>query len=258
VLLPPSEGKEPGGSRAAKIGTFDTELDAPRREVLAALGGLLDAGNSGDIEKTLRVHGALLERAISSSRELTEHRARLLPAWRRYSGVVWGHLDPATLAGAQRRRILVPSGLYGLTTAQDFIGDYRLKMNVVLSPLGGLATYWRTRITPVLVSHVAGASVVNLLPNEHAFAIDFTQLRTSCHLVNVRFVVEGEEVVAGHEAKAVKGILARHLLDQGLGALDAFDWQGWRSDADAGSSRTVAPRVKVREVVIAFYGRTSS
>jgi hypothetical protein len=257
VLLPPSEGKEPGGSRAVKTGTFDTELEAPRREVLAALAQLLDAGDASDIEKTLRVHGALLERAIDSSRDLIEQRTRLLPAWRRYSGVVWGHLDPATLSGAQRRRILVPSGLYGLTTAQDPIGDYRMKMNVVLSPLGGLATYWRPRATPVLVRHVAGSVVVNLLPAEHATAIDFTQLRTSCHLVTVRFVVEGEEIVAGHEAKAVKGILARQLLDQGLGALDTFDWQGWRTDADAGVSRTVAPRVKAREAVIAFYGRTS-
>lgn len=256
VLLPPSEGKEPGGSRALKVGTFDTELEAPRREVLAALGDLLDAGHASDIEKTLRVHGALLERAIASSRALTEQRARLLPAWRRYSGVVWGHLDPATLSGTQRRRILVPSGLYGLTSAQDPIGDYRMKMNVVLAPLGGLATYWRPRVTPVLISHVAGSVVVNLLPSEHATALDLTQLSSSCHLVTVRFVVEGEEVVAGHEAKAVKGILARQLLDQGLGALDAFDWHGWRTDADAGATRTVAPRVKAREAVIAFYGRT--
>jgi cytoplasmic iron level regulating protein YaaA (DUF328/UPF0246 family) len=256
VLLPPSEAKEPGGSRALKVGTFDTELEVPRHEVLGALRDLLDAGHASDIEKTLRVHGALLERAIASSRALTEQRARLLPAWRRYSGVVWGHLDPATLSGAQRRRILVPSGLYGLTTAQDPIGDYRMKMNVVLSPLGGLATYWRPRVTPALISHVAGSVVVNLLPSEHAAALDVTQLRTSCHLVTVRFVVEGEEVVAGHEAKAVKGILARQLLDQGLGALDAFDWQGWRTDAEAGVSRTVAPRVKSREAVIAFYGRT--
>jgi uncharacterized protein len=256
VLLPPSEGKEPGGSRATKIGTFDAELEAPRRDVLAALSGLLDRGNEKDIEKTLRVHGALLERAIASSRALTEPRARLLPAWRRYSGVVWGHLDPATLASAQRRRILVPSGLYGLTTAQDPIGDYRMKMNVVLSPLGGLATYWRPRITPVLMRHVVGSDVVNLLPNEHATSIDITQLSPSCHLVTVRFVVEGEEVVAGHEAKAVKGILARQLLEQGLGALDTFDWHGWRTDPEAGGTRIVAPKVKTREAVISFYGRT--
>jgi cytoplasmic iron level regulating protein YaaA (DUF328/UPF0246 family) len=256
VLLPPSEGKESGGSRATKIGTFDAELEAPRKEVLAALGELLDRGNASDIEKTLRVHGALLERAIASTRALTEQRALLLPAWRRYSGVVWGHLEPATLSSAQRRRILVPSGLYGLTTAQDPIGDYRMKMNVVLSPLGGLATYWRPRVTPVLVSHVAGSVVVNLLPTEHATALDLTQLRTSCQLVSVRFVVDGDEVVAGHEAKAVKGILARQLLDRGLGALDTFDWQGWRTDVDAGTSRTVAPRVKAREAAITFYGRT--
>lgn len=256
VLLPPSEGKEPGGSRALKHGTFDTELAGPRREVLDALSELLDVGNEKEIERTLRVHGALLERAIASSRALTEPRVRLLPAWRRYSGVVWGHLDPVTLTSAQRRRILVPSGLYGLTTAQDPIGDYRMKMNVVLSPLGGLATYWRPRVTPVLVRHVVGSVVVNLLPNEHATALDLTQLRASCHLVTVRFVVEGEEVVAGHEAKAVKGILARQLLEQGLCALDTFDWQGWRTDPVAGGTRLVAPKVKTREAVIAYYGRS--
>jgi hypothetical protein len=79
VLLPPSEGKESGGSRATKIGTFDAELEAPRKEVLAALGELLDRGNSSDIEKTLRVHGALLERAIASTRALTSNEPFFYP-----------------------------------------------------------------------------------------------------------------------------------------------------------------------------------
>lgn len=256
VLLPPSESKEAGGSRSPKTGTFDAALDVPRREVALALAALLEGGRALDIERALRVHGALLERAIESSRAVAQRRARLLPAWRRYNGVVWSHLDPATLSPAHRRRILVPSGLYGVTTAQDHIGDYRMKMNVVLAPLGGLATYWRSRLTPTLVQHLDGAIVVNLLPKEHGTAIDLAELSKSCHMVTIRFEVEGEMVVAGHEAKAVKGILARRLLLDGLGALEAFDWQGWRTDHDAGGRRRVAARGKTREVVVVFSGRT--
>jgi cytoplasmic iron level regulating protein YaaA (DUF328/UPF0246 family) len=254
LLLPPSESKEPGGTRSVKTGTFDLALDAPRREVVTALGSLLESGRASDIEKMLGVHGALLERAIESSWAVVEQRARYLPAWRRYNGVVWGHLDPATMSAAHRRRILVPSGLYGITTAQDDIGDYRMKMNVALAPLGGLATYWRRHLTTVLVQHLAGAMVVNLLPKEHGAAIDLDHLSKSCPMITVRFVVEGEVVVAGHEAKAVKGILARQLLLNGLGALETFSWQGWRTDQDAEVSRVVAPRRKARDVVVAFDG----
>ena len=96
----------------------------------------MESGRSIDIERALRVHGVLLERAIESSRAVAQGRARLLPAWRRYNGVVWSHLDPVTSSPAHRRRILVPSGLYGVTTAQDHIGDYRMKMNAVLAPVG--------------------------------------------------------------------------------------------------------------------------
>jgi len=79
-------------------------------------------------------------------------------------------------------------------------------------------------------------------------------LSKSCPMITVRFVVEGEVVVAGHEAKAVKGILARQLLLNGLGALETFSWQGWRTDQDAEVSRVVAPRRKARDVVVAFDG----
>ncbi len=256
ILLPPSESKEAGGSRSRKPGTFDVALDAPRTEVAHALGALVESGRSVDIERTLRVHGVLLERAIESSRAVAQGRARLLPAWRRYNGVVWSHLDPSSLSPAHRRRILVPSGLYGVTTAQDHIGDYRMKMNVVLVPLGGLATFWRPRLTPTLVTHLEGANVVNLLPQEHASAIDFVELAKTCHVITIRFVVEGEMVVAGHEAKAVKGILARQLLLKGLGALDGFEWQGWRSDHDARRHRMVSTRGRATEVAVVFRGRT--
>jgi len=76
---------------------------------VAALASLLERGDSRTIEKTLRVHGALLERAIEATHAIVERREQFLAAWQRYSGVVWTHLDPHTLSVEQRRRILVPA-----------------------------------------------------------------------------------------------------------------------------------------------------
>jgi hypothetical protein len=212
-----------------KEGTFDELLREPRHEVLVALASLIKNDRPDDIERTLRVHGALLERALLASHALVEHRARYLPAWRRYNGVVWSHLEPSSLNVGHRRRILVPSGLYGVTTAQDAVADYRLKMNVGLGPTGGLATFWRPWLTPTLATHCAGAAVVNLLPGEHASAIKMESLAKVSHVIDVRFLSLGEDVVAGHEAKAVKGVLARQILLEGVRALETFSWQGWRT-----------------------------
>ena len=253
VLLPPSESKESGGSRTHKEGAFDEALRDPRHDVVAALSSLLTTGASEDIEKTLRVRGALLERAISASYALAEGRARYLPAWRRYNGVVWSHLDPATLSPSLRRRILVPSGLYGVTTAHDSVCDYRLKMSVVLAPIGGLTKFWRPWLTPTLVNHCAGATVVNLLPREHSSAIKMDELHKVCGVVEVRFVSAGEGVVAGHEAKAVKGILARQLLLEGVGALESFSWRGWSTKLNGGRQMRFL-RTGSQEVTVTFDG----
>ena len=98
--------------------------------------------------------------------------------------------------------------------------------------------------------------MVNLLPKEHGVAIDFAELGKTCHVITIRFVVEGEAVVAGHEAKAVKGILARQLLLEGLGALDVFEWQGWCSDQETRGHRMVTTRGRATEVAVVFRGRT--
>jgi len=115
----------------------------------------------------LKVRGPLLERALEASREVVEGRAGLLAGWRRYCGVVWSHLEPQSLSPAQRRRILVPSGLYGLTTAEDAVADYRLKMNASLPAVGNVAAFWKEHLTAVLIQDLKGVGVVNLLPREH-------------------------------------------------------------------------------------------
>jgi hypothetical protein len=45
----------------------------------------------------------------------------------------------------------------------------------------------------------------------------------------VRFRTADGTGAAGHDAKAVKGAVARAVLDDGLDALRGFRWQGWRA-----------------------------
>lgn len=185
------------------------------------------------IEKVLNVRGPLLDRALVATRHITEGTATVLPAWRRYDGVVWSHLDPETLAASQHRRILVPSALYGLTTAHDAIADYRLKMNVVLPSVGNLASFWRPHLTAVLERKCKGATVVDLLPKEHSAAIDFKALESVCSVLHVAFVSHDGQRAVGHAAKAVKGVVAREAVLGRIDGLREFQWEGWRA-ADSG------------------------
>ena len=189
----------------------------------------------------LGVRGELLDRALAATGELVDGTAPVLPAWRRYSGVVWAGLDPATLAPSDRQRILVPSALYGLTTAADPVADYRLKLLVVLGRIGRLSTYWRPSLTPALAARARGRVVIDLLPAEHAHAFDLSAVGVISRVVRVRFVGPDGRRAVGHEAKTAKGRLARALVDGGLEAADGFTDDGWRSRRDGDVVTVTAP-----------------
>ncbi len=182
-----------------------------------------------------------MDRAMLAALELAEGRPRLRPAWKRYSGVVWTHLDPASLSPASRKRLLIPSSVYGVTSGEDRIADFRLKMNVGVGTLGTLASFWRPRLAAVLASHVKTAPIVSLLPKEHEGAIDLVELGKSRKILRVAFSDDEGSATVGHDAKAVKGVLARALLLDGLGVLSTFEWNGWRAQNRDGVTHVVAP-----------------
>ncbi|NCU81629.1 MAG: peroxide stress protein YaaA, partial [Acidimicrobiia bacterium] len=68
--------------------------------------------------------------------------AKTLPAAQRYTGVVWDHLDLASLPLALQKiadkNIVIVSGLLGLVAAGDPTPDYRLKIGASLAPMGKL------------------------------------------------------------------------------------------------------------------------
>jgi uncharacterized protein len=236
LLLPPSEGKIEGGrapSGAVRPGPFDAALAPGREAVCRALRDALGRADDATATRILGVRGELLERARAATDAYTRGEAPVLPAWRRYSGVVWDHLGP--LRTPEARRVLVPSALYGITTAADPVADYRLKFSVALPPMGNLARFWRAAVTDALLVHARRRTVVDLLPGEHAGAFDWTVVAAAVPLVRVRFRTADGTGAAGHDAKAVKGEVARCVLDAGdvaaIDALAGFRWQGWRTRA---------------------------
>lgn len=211
LLLPPSEGKAEGGRAPkwkASAGTFGPALAAPRKELLAAL----TAAKGGDA-KLLGVQGAHLARAQAANRALVG--APTLPAFERYTGVVWEHLAPSTMNKATMTRaidaVVVFSGLLGLVGFDDPVPDYRLKMGASVRPVGKVSTWWRLPLAEAFDDWATGRVVVDLLPGEHRSA--FTPSADAyADFVTVAFV-EKSGKVAGHDAKAAKGLLARHLLE---------------------------------------------
>ncbi len=171
------------------------------------------AGGGG--EKLLGVRGEHLLRAQSANVGLIG--APTLPAWQRYTGVVWDHLDPATLPAEAIRRIVIVSGLLGLVRGDDPLPDYRLKMGANLAPLGKLSTWWREDVTAALAATVRKRLVIDLLPQEHRAALDLTGIGGFSLTL-----VDRSGKPGGHFAKAAKGELARAILLDGAGVIDTW------------------------------------
>jgi cytoplasmic iron level regulating protein YaaA (DUF328/UPF0246 family) len=229
LLLPPSEGKAAGGDGpkwSSDLGRF-RELQGRRDDLVRAL-----ATVEGGDEKLLGVGGRHLDEARSANVALTAKPS--LPAWRRYTGVVWAALDTSSLPVGVRHRamssVVVVSGLLGLAALDDPTPEYRLKMGASLAPFGRLSTWWRPTIGDALTAWAGRRFIVDLLPNEHRAACSAAHLRG----VSVSFVERGgtgSGHVSGHAAKNAKGRLARHLLISGGHPSDALEsWVDARFD----------------------------
>lgn len=212
ILLPPSEGKAPGGDGPAwsvDDGRFGPQLAAGRTRVI---NGLRRA--KGGTAKQL---GAKADRLTAAkAANLGVVGAPTLPAHARFTGVVWGHLDPPSLPARARRRaeagVLVLSALTGITAWGDPVPDFRLTLSASVPPVGNVGAFWRPVLSPVLNAWLEGHTVIDLLPNEHRAAWvpepDRYDLRRPT-------LLHRNGTPAGHGGKAAKGLLARALLTSG-------------------------------------------
>ncbi len=201
VLLPASKGVTPG-ARAPSWGEVASE---PARSVLAALDDL-DAHELG----------------TPLSRRGTA------PAWKRYDGVLHRAADPASLAGAERRRwhrhVHYVSALAGLVGSTDRLPIYRLEMATVTDALGGLGGFWRPHVADALAERLTPTGLVWCLTGgEYARAVE---VRGRQRIVEPRFV-QGERTMPSATVKQARGQLARALVQHPDLARDACD-DGWR------------------------------
>jgi cytoplasmic iron level regulating protein YaaA (DUF328/UPF0246 family) len=203
ILLPPSEGKASEGSGPALGELSFPALDKSRTRVLNAL---IRASKRRD---ALDVLGLTPGLAGELARNAALKTASTLPAASLYTGVLYDNLGLDTLDEEPRRRaeesLLIFSGLWGVVKITDWIPPYRLSMGVTLPPIGGLAAFWRPRITKEL-DRIPGL-VVDLRSATYAGA-----WQPGSRSVTVRVFRDGK--VVSHMAKATRGEIARALLHQ--------------------------------------------
>ena len=246
VLLPPSEGKAPGGDGPP------LDLEALSFPALGPVRRRLVTTVESLARRRPRVLAAALHLtakqagAVADDAGLTT--SPTLPALARYTGVVYDMLDYPALRGPARRRadssLVVASALFGLLRPRDPIPAYRLSGGTVLPGIGGLAALWRPVLEPELAS-------------THGLVVDlrsgaYVQLARVPGAVEVRVLREadGRRSVVSHDNKYTKGLLARALCEHGA-----------RSVSDVAEvGRTVADLVEVdaRRVDLVLRGLASA
>lgn len=220
ILLPPSEGKATAtrGNPADPASLVLPELAGARGEVAGALVSLV----SGDRAAARAVLGI----SEGQDGELdVDARVRTAPAMaasKLYTGVLYEALGLSTLDAAAKRRanarLLVFSGLWGVVRPGDRIPQYRLSMGVRLPGIGGLAAFWRKRMSAALTGFAEGRVVLDLRSSTYTGA---WKPPADVPVVTVRVLhereVDGEvrRTVVSHFNKATKGRLVRDLLIAG-------------------------------------------
>ena len=207
ILIPPSEGKKPGGR--------GKPLNGISPEVKTMVDRLKEF--EGDWEKLLGVKGKALEQAIHINRQIT--RSPTLPAIERYAGVVYAGIDYPTLQKTARdflnTHVRILSAVFGLIGPEEQIPDYKLKVEKL-----DAQKFWK----PVLNRQMKDKFVIDLLPQSHRKAVEFDEGIS----VEFNVIKNGKLVAAGHEGKFIKGRFVRFLCEEKI--TDPKKFSGFRED----------------------------
>jgi uncharacterized protein len=182
VLLPPSEGKaRPEAEVPVDLGSlaFAEELGGRRQELVEAL----DPGLLG---------------------------APAAPAAEVYTGVLFQRLELPKLPAKARRRVLIASALWGFVRPNDRIPCYRFPMKERLEGIGPLPAFWRPALAEALPDG-EGELIVDM--RSGAYATAWKPKRATLLPVRAFTERDGERKAVSHMAKAVRGEVAKVLLE---------------------------------------------
>lgn len=209
ILLPPSESKtgRARGKPSNPQRVSFPELTSTRTAVAQALARV-----------SARIDAPALLGVSDNLRADIAHNVRLdsapaVPVADLYTGILYDALDLASMDSATRRRanrwLVVISALYGALRPTDKIPPYRLSMAVNLGELGPLASVWRLPLTTVLPATTGRGVIVDCRSSTYTAAW-LPKGDLANRWIQVR--VPG----ATHMAKHTRGLVARHLCEQGL------------------------------------------
>jgi cytoplasmic iron level regulating protein YaaA (DUF328/UPF0246 family) len=161
--------------------------------------------------------------ALAFAEELREQREELLegldpglrtapaaPAAEIYTGVLFQRLRLLELPTKAQRQVLIASFLWGMVRPEDRIPHYRFSPKARLDGVGPPATYWRPALAEALPDK-EGDLIVDMRSGAYVAAWK----PKHATLLSVRALTEqdGERKAVSHMAKAVRGEVARALLE---------------------------------------------
>ncbi|MFB3132869.1 MAG: YaaA family protein [Rhodothermales bacterium] len=249
ILLPPAEGKKPGGNplapdmfdyRSSDTFNYFNALNPERRILIDAVQQIIETSEEEALQDIFGVKGEFLKDALQANRAV--YSAPLMSALDRYSlGVMYKAMDFVGLpTGAQRRLLengVIVSGLFGLLRPDDLIPNYRLRIDATLPDIGKVSAYWKSHLSPSLNETLQGRFVWDFLPAVHREAWDDDH--SYRQLVQVKFLVEenGERKAVSHNVKPLRGQLANFIVRETVEELKPLlDWEhpaGFRYDEAA-------------------------
>lgn len=182
VLLPPSEGKaRPEAGEPLDLGSlvYADELGEKRAELLDAF-------------------------------DPARRDAPAAPALSVYTGVLYGRLGLGELPVEAQKRVLIASALWGVVAPGDRIPHYRFPPKTRLKRFEAPNAYWRPALAAALPDE-EGDLVVDM--RSGAYVPAWKPKRATLLPVRAFSEENGERKAVSHMAKAVRGDVARALLE---------------------------------------------
>jgi hypothetical protein len=209
ILLPPSEGKtapETGPPVDFEALAYAGELTESRRKLLGALAALAELPLDRAVSMLAVSKGQAGEVAVDA--ELGSAPAG--PAAEVYTGVLYDRLRLPDLPKRAQGRVLIASALWGVLRPADRIPYYRFSAKARLDGIGPLAAFWRPALAAALPDK-EGTLVVDM--RSGAYAAAWKPQRSTLVAVRAFSEVRGKRKPVSHMAKAVRGEVARALLE---------------------------------------------
>lgn len=194
ILIPPSEGKLPGGQ-----GEPMQNLPEVSSEMISKMSKV----KQRDWGKILGVKGKALEAAIHVNNHLLT--SKTMPAIQRYNGVVYKGIDYPSLDLKEQQyfnqHVRIVSALFGLVEPDRYIPDYKLKIDKL-----GADKYWK----PLNQCELTDYFVLDCLPQAHKKAVSYDEGQA----IEFMFIKNGKKISAGHHGKLIKGKFVRWLCQK--------------------------------------------